>query len=263
MIMFEKFGQHQPLNRQAERYAREGIELSLSTLADQVGACCGVLDPLFKRVEAHALAAERLHGDDTTVPVLAKGKTAIGRCWVYVRDDRPFGGQGPPAAVFYYSRDRRGERPRAHLSRYTGILQADAYSGYNQLYEPGRTPGAILPALCLAHARRNFFKLADIAAAAQSKAIGKNPPVISPLAMEAVRRIDALFDIEREINGLSAEERLAVRQKISAPLVADLEVWIRTGALSYHATPMCPRPWTICSSAGNPSPGSWKTAGSA
>src|ERR1022692_4299876 len=104
MIMFEKFGQHQPLNRQAERYAREGVELSLSTLADQVGACCTVLNPLFKRLEAHTLAAERLHGDDTTVPVLAKGKTDTGRCWVYVRDDRPFGGTGPPASVFYYSR---------------------------------------------------------------------------------------------------------------------------------------------------------------
>src|SRR5450756_3171475 len=103
MILFEKFGQHQPLNRQAERYAREGVDLSLSTLADQVGACCAVLDPLFKRLEAHTLAAERLHGDDTTVPVLAKGKTDTGRCWVYVRDDRPFGGPDPPAAMFYYS----------------------------------------------------------------------------------------------------------------------------------------------------------------
>jgi hypothetical protein len=158
-------------------------------------------------------------------------------CWVYVRDDRPFGGKGPPAAVFYYSRDRRGEHPRAHLAGYAGILQADAYSGYNQLYEAGRTPGVILSALCLAHARRNFFKLADIAAAAQSKANRKNAPVISPLAMEAVRRIDALFDIEREINGLSAEERLAVRQKLSTPLVADLEVWMRTerARLSRHA----------------------------
>ena len=103
MIVFEKFGQHQPLNRQAERYAREGVPLSLSTLADQVGACCAVLTPLSLRLEAHVLAAERLHGDDTTVPVLASGKTDIGRCWVYVRDDRPFGGKAAPAAMFYYS----------------------------------------------------------------------------------------------------------------------------------------------------------------
>src|SRR5437588_3317022 len=111
MILFEKYGQHQPLNRQAERYAREGVPLSLSTLADQVGACCAVLTPLLRRLEAHVFAAERLHGDDTIVPVLAMGKTDTGRCWVYVRDDRPFGGRDPPAAMVYYSRDRGGEHP--------------------------------------------------------------------------------------------------------------------------------------------------------
>jgi transposase len=110
MILFEKFGQHQPLNRQSERYAREGVPLSLSTLADQVGGCCAALAPLLRRVEGHVFAAERLHSDDTTVPVLPKGKTDTGRCWVYVRDDRPFGGQDPPAAMFYYSRDRAGEQ---------------------------------------------------------------------------------------------------------------------------------------------------------
>ena len=103
MILFEKYGQHQPLNRQAERYGREGVPLSLSTLADQVGACCAVLAPLLRPVEAHVFAAERLHGDDITVPVLATGKTDTGRCWVYVRDDRPFGGPDPPAAMFYYN----------------------------------------------------------------------------------------------------------------------------------------------------------------
>ena len=117
MILFEKYGQHQPLNRQAERYAREGVPLSLSTLADQVGTCCTVLRPVHDRLLAYVLAAERLHGDDTTVPVLAKGKTIIGRCWTYVRDDRPFGRRAPPAAVFFYSRDRSGEHPRQHLAR--------------------------------------------------------------------------------------------------------------------------------------------------
>src|SRR5476651_1327647 len=140
MVLFEKFGQHQPLNRQAERYAREGVPISLSSLADQVGAGCLVLDPLLRRIECHVLAAERLHGDDTTVPVLAKGKTHTGRCWVYVRDDRPFGGRAPPAAMFYYSRDRGGAHVEAHLSRWRGILQADAYGGYSRLYEAGRTP---------------------------------------------------------------------------------------------------------------------------
>src|SRR5664280_1101167 len=161
MILFEKFGQHQPLNRQAERYAKEGVPLSLSTLADQVGAGCAVLEPILRRFEAHVFAANRLHGDDTTVPVLAKGKTDTGRCWVYVRDDRPFGA------------------------------------------------------------------MADLAENARRKAQGKTPGVISPLAMEAVQRIDALFEIERSINGQSAEQRRAVRQELSAPLVADLESWMR------------------------------------
>jgi len=226
MIAFEKFGQHQPLNRQAERYAKEGVPLSLSTLADQVGAVCTVMQPLFERIEAHVLAAERLHGDDTTVPVLAKGKTDVGRCWTYVRDDRPFGGPAPPAAVFYYSRDRRGEHPRCHLARWSGVLQADAYGGYDGLYQGGRSPGDIRQALCWAHGRRKLFELADIEQAAQRKARGKTA-VVSPIALEAVRRIDALFDIERAINGKPSAERLTIRQAQSAPLVAELEAWMR------------------------------------
>jgi transposase len=227
MILFEKYGQHQPLNRQAERYAREGVPLSLSTLADQVGACCAVLTPLLRRVEAHVFAAERLHGDDTTVPVLAKGKTDTGRCWVYVRDDRPFGGPEPPAAMFYYSRDRSGEHAQAHLADYAGIFQADAFAGYNKLYEANRKPGPLREAACWVHARRPFFIMADIAANARRKAQGKTPGVISPLALETVRRIDALFGIERSINGQSAGQRRAVRQEASVPLVADLERWLR------------------------------------
>jgi transposase len=227
MILFEKFGQHQPLNRQSERYAREGVPLSLSTLADQVGSGCAALEPLLRRLEAHVFAAERLHGDDTTVPVLAKGRTVTGRCWVYVRDDRPFGGRAPPAAMFYYSRDRTGAHVEEHLARWSGLLQADAYSGYNKLYVAGRQPGPILEAACWAHARRPFFALADIEASARRRAEGKAPAPISPLALEAVRRIDALFEIERSINGRSAEERLAVRRELSAPLVATLEAWMR------------------------------------
>jgi transposase len=227
MILFEKFGQHQPLNRQAERYAKEGVPISLSTLADQVGGCTMALMPLFKRIEAHVLCAERLHGDDTTVPVLAKGKTDTGRIWVYVRDDKPFGGPAPPAAAFYYSRDRAGEHPQAHLATYSGIFQADAYSGYGKLYERGRSPGPIFEAACWVHARRPFFVMADLAENARRKAQGKKPAVISPIALEAVRRIDALFDIERTINGQSADQRKAVRQELSAPLVANLETWMR------------------------------------
>ncbi len=227
MVLFEKFGQHQPLNRQAERYAREGVPLSLSTLADQVGAACAVLVPLIRRLEAHVFAAERLHGDDTTVPVLAKGRTDTGRCWVYVRDDRPFGGPAPPAAIFYYSRDRGGEHPQSHLAGYAGLFQADAYGGYGKIYDPERKPGPILEAACWVHARRPFFALADLAANARRKAQGKAGAVISPLALEAVRRIDALFDIERAINGQTAEQRRAVRRELCTPQVADLEAWLR------------------------------------
>jgi transposase len=226
MMLFEKYGQHQPLNRQAERYAREGVPLSLSTLADQVGAACAALRPLHDRLMAHVLAAERLHGDDTTVPVLAKGKTTTGRCWTYVRDDRPFGGRAPPAALFFYSPDRSGEHPQRHLASWSGILQADAYGGYGRLYDAARRPGAIVEASCWAHARRKFFVLADIEAAARRKARG-GTPVVSPLALVAVQRIDALFDIEREINGLTADQRLAVRRERAAPLVAALEAWMR------------------------------------
>jgi transposase len=227
MILFEKYGQHQPLNRQAERYTRKGVPLSLSTLADQVGACCVALRPLQERLVAHVLAAERLHGDDTTVPVLAKGKTVTGRCWTYVRDDRPFGGRAPPAALFFYSRDRSGEHPRQHLANWSGILQADAYGGYGKLYDAERGPAPILEASCWAHARRKFYEVADIAAAARRKAQRHASQTISPIALEAVQRIDALFDIERSINGPSADQRLAVRQEQSAPLVAALEAWMR------------------------------------
>jgi transposase len=227
MILFEKYGQHQPLNRQAERYAREGVPLSLSTLADQVGACCTVLQPIQERLRAHVLAAERLHGDDTTVPVLAKGKTVTGRCWTYVRDDRPFAGPAPPAALFFYSRDRSGEHPRQHLAAWTGVLQADAYGGYGKLYDAERQPGPIVEAACWAHARRKFFVLADIEASARRRAQRRTPAVVSPIALDAVRRIDALFEVERSINGLPADRRLAVRREQAAPLVAALEAWMR------------------------------------
>ena len=226
MILFEKFGQHQPLNRQVERYALEGVPISLSTAADAVGAGCAVLEPLLRLVESHVMAAERLHGDDTTVPVLALGKCDVGRCWTYVRDDRPFGGKDPPAAMFYYSRDRKGEHPQGHLASYIGILQADAFDGYGKLYEAGRKPGPVKEAACWVHARRPFFAMADLEENARRKAAGKKEIVISPMAMEIVRRIDALFEIERPLNGQGADQRKAVRQALSAPLVANLRAYM-------------------------------------
>ena len=234
MILFEKFAQHQPLNRQSNRYAREGIDLSVSTLADQVGICRQLLQPLHALIEAHVLAARRLHGDDTTVPILARGKAVKGRIWTYVRDDRPFGGPAPPAALYYASQDRRGKHPEDHLADFTGILQADAYSGYNGLYDPKREPGPVTGALCWAHARRQFFELADIAANARR---GRRAAAISPLALEAVKRIDQLFAIERSINGLEATERLQIRRDQSAKIVAELETWLceERGRLSRSA----------------------------
>src|SRR5882672_8778441 len=227
MILFEKFGQHQPLNRQAERYAREDVPISLSTMADAVGSSCTALDPVLKRIETHVMMAERLHGDDTTVPVLAKGKTDIGRCWVYVRDDKPFGGASPSAAIFYYSRDRKGMHPQSHLAGYTGLFQADAFDGYRPLYLPERSPGPIVEAGCWAHARRPFFAMADIEENARRKAAGKREIALSPIAIEVVRRIDALFESERSINGKSAQKRLDVRRAPGRPLVEDLQVYMR------------------------------------
>lgn len=154
-----------------------------------------------------------IHADDTTVPVLAKLKTVTGRIWTYVRDDRPFGGTDPPGALFYYSRNRTGEHPRSHLAGYVGLMQADAFDGYNQLYKAQRKPAPILEAACWSHGRRKFFDLAKSGEA--------------PIASEAVRRIDILFEIERAINGKTPEQRLAVRREKSAPIVADLEIWMR------------------------------------
>ena len=228
MMLFEKYGQHQPLNRQVERYGREGVPLSLSTLADQVGAAAAVLEPLHHRLAAHVMGAERLHGDDTTVPVLAQGKTATGRIWTYVRDDRPFGGPAPPAALFYYSPNRAGEHPRQHLADWSGILQADAYGGYARLYDAGRQPAPITEAGCWSHARRAFFVLADLEASARRKADGKKPAPISPLAREIVQRMDRLCEVERAINGHSSQDRLAARQERSTSMVDELQALMLT-----------------------------------
>ena len=228
MILFEKYGVHQPLNRQSERYAKEGIELDVSTMADHVGAAAAALAPIQALIEQHVHAATRLHGDDTTVPVLAKSRTVTGRLWAYVRDDRPFAGEAPPAVLFHYSSDRRGVHPQAHLAGYRGILQADAYAGFRELYAATRAGGAITEALCWAHGRRRFFELADLARP------GRIP---APLALEAVRRIDAIFEHERTINGQSAERRLAWRQEHVLPLVTAFEDWLRRERprLSRHA----------------------------
>jgi transposase len=213
LVLAAKYGQHLPLTRQSAIYAREGVEIDVSTLADWVGSSTTALVPMVLAIRAHVFAAARLHGDDTTVPVLATGRTRTGYLWGYVRDDRPFGGPDPPAVAFFYSPDRKGEHPERHLASFAGILQADAYAGFDRLYGPEREPGPILEAACWAHARRKLFELA---------AVGK-----APVAAEAVRRIDGLFAIEREVNGKPAAERLALRAERAEPLVAELEAWLR------------------------------------
>ena len=188
-----------------------------------MGAAATTLMPLILLIRTHVFAAERIHADDTTVPVLAKGKTRTGRLWTYVRDDRPFAGPDPPAAVFFYSPDRGGAHPEQHLAGYAGLMQADAYAGFNRLFEAGRKPGPVTAAMCWAHARRKFFDVARL-----NKA---------PIAMEAVKRIDALFEIERDINGKPPPERGRVRAERSRPLVAELKLWLHAqrAKLSAHS----------------------------
>ncbi len=222
-ILFCKYSLHLPLNRQSVTYVREGVDLDVSTLCDWVGAASATLMPLVEAIRAHVFAAERIHADDTPVPVLAKGKCRTGRLWTYVRDDRPFAGPAAPAAAFFYSPDRGGVHPDAHLATYVGLMQADAYAGFNRLYEAGRKPGPVTAAMCWAHARRKFFDVARL-----NKA---------PIAIEAVARIDALFEIERDINGKPPPERQRVRAEHSRPLVAELKIWLHAqhAKLSAHS----------------------------
>jgi transposase len=212
-ILFAKYGAHLPLHRQSAIYLREGVALDVSTLAGWVGQAAATLTPLVERVHHHVFAAERIHADDTIVPVLAKGKTRTARFRTYVRDDRPFAGRDPPAAAFFYSPDRGGEHPERHLVSYAGMMQADAYAGLNRLYDATRQPGPIVEAACWSHARRKFYELAQLKKA--------------PIAVEAVKRIDALFAVEREINGATSGQRLATRAERSRPLVVELETWLR------------------------------------
>ncbi|HMA15813.1 MAG TPA: IS66 family transposase [Kiloniellaceae bacterium] len=212
-VVFGKYGLHLPLNRQSAGFAREGVDLDVSTLADWVGAVAASLQPLTEAITAHVRAAARIHADETPVPVLAKGKTREGRLWTIVRDDRPFAGADPPAAVYFYSPDRRGVHAERFLEGFTGIMQADAFSGFGPPVQGQSPAGPIIEAGCWAHARRGFFELAELQKA--------------PIALEVVKRIDALFEIERAINGLSVEQRCAVRAEQSRPLTVDLEAWLR------------------------------------
>jgi transposase len=209
-VLASKFADHLPLYRQSEIYARQGVELDRSTLADWVAGTSQLFDPLVETLRRHVMAAQKLHADDTPVPVLApgNGKTKTGRLWTYVRDDRPAGDQTPPAVWFAYSPDRKGEHPQTHLSKFQGTLQADAYAGFEQIYETGR----IQEAACWAHVRRKFY---DLHVAHKS-----------PVAVEALRRIGELYAIESDINGRMPEERREVRNVRSRPLLESLKQWL-------------------------------------
>ena len=216
-IAVAKFDDHLPLYRQAEIYAREGVDLATSTLSGWVGATTAALKPLVDLLRTEVIAgSDILHGDDTTVPILAPGtgKTRTGRLWVYVRDERPHRGTRPPAAVYFASADRRGERPVAHLAGFSGVLQADGYSGFNGLYQARREGGALSEAACWAHTRRKFF---DVHV--------KNG---SAVALEALERIGVLYEVERAITGKPPDERRRQRQARSRPLATALKAWADT-----------------------------------
>lgn len=210
-VLMAKYGDHLPLYRQSEIYAREGVDLERSTLAGWVGQCSALLRPLVAALNRYVLSGAKVHADDTPVPVLApgEGKTKTGRLWTYVRDDRPAGNEDPPAVWFAYSPNRRGEHPQLHLKSFKGVLQADAYGGLDVLY----ADGTIQEAACWAHVRRKFFDL-HVAHA-------------SPVAAEALQRIGALYAIEKDVQGKPPDVRQAVRASRASPLLASLHDWLQ------------------------------------
>ena len=215
-VLVSKFCDHIPLYRQSQIYAREGVELDRATMAEWVGSIFTLVDPLLDALSDYVMSAQKLHADDTPIPVLAPGtgKTKTGRLWTYVRDDQPSGSTDPPAVLFRYSPDRKGERPRAHLQHFRGILQADGYAGFQGLYDRQDEP--LVEAACWAHARRKYF---DLHAATGS-----------PVALEALERIGALYKIEQDIRGETPAQRQAKRQTRAAPLLEELQQWLRETA---------------------------------
>ena len=209
-ILTAKYADHLPLYRQTQIYARDGVELDRSTMAEWVGGCTQLMTPLAEALARYVFSAGKLHADDTPVPVLdpGRGKTKTGRLWTYVRDDRPAASKEPAAVLFRYSPDRRGEHPKEHLKPFTGILQADAYAGFGHLYGE-----RIQEAACWAHARRAFYEL--------------HQANQSPVAAEALQRIGALYVIEAEIRGRPPDERTAIRQARAGPLLESLREWLR------------------------------------
>ena len=212
-VLVSKYCDHLPLYRQSQIYAREGIDLDRSTLADWVGGASALLEPLVKAIGRYVFASYKLHADDTPVPVLlpGRGTTKQGRLWTYVRDDRPAGSADPAAVFFRYSPDRKGERPRAHLASFAGVLQADAYAGFDRLYGE-----KVKEVACWAHVRRKFYDI--------------HVSLASPIALEALERIGRLYKIEEEIRGRPPSERHAVRQARAGPELKSLYEWLHKTA---------------------------------
>jgi len=212
-VLVSKYSDHLPLYRQSQIFAREGIDLDRSTLADWVGGASALLEPLVNAIGRYVLGTFKIHGDDTPVPVLCPGRrtTKEGRLWTYVRDDRPAGSKEPPAVFFRYSPDRKGERPRAHLAEFTGVLQADAYAGFDQLYGE-----KIKEAACWAHVRRKFYDI--------------HVSLASPIALEALKRIGKLYQVEEEIRGRPPDERQAARKSRAGPELKSLHEWLQKTA---------------------------------
>jgi transposase len=209
-ILVSKYCDHVPLYRQAGIYARDGIDLDRAVMANWVGKSVWITTPLVEAISEHVMAATTLHGDDTPVPVLAPGagKTKTGRLWVYLRDERPYAGPAPPAVIYRYSPDRKGERPQRHLARFHGFLHADGYAGFGALYQAdGDRPAPVTEVFCWAHVRRKFHDLHLVG---------------SPLAKEALDRIGRLFDIERAATGLPPALRQRIRQSRALPVIEEL-----------------------------------------
>jgi transposase len=216
-VLVAKYCDHLPLYRQSAIYAREGVGLARSTMADWVGRSAALMEPLVEALHAHVFAGTRIHGDDTPVPVLdpGRGKTRQGRLWTYVRDGRSYSDEAPPAVAYFYSRDRKGVHPQAHLKDFKGVLHADGYAGFKELYavrKPGEPP-PILEAACWAHVRRKFFDLTTTSCPA-------------PMAEEALRRIGELYDIEKGIRGSPPDVRRQTRQEQTRSKVEALKSWL-------------------------------------
>lgn len=216
-VLVAKYCDHLPLYRQSKIYAREEVELSRSTMADWIGKTNALLAPLIAKLRDHVFAANRVHGDDTPVPVLepGRGRTKTGRLWTYVRDGRPYGDTAPPAVCYFYSPDRKGEHPQGHLKDFKGVLHADGYTGFDKLFETQGPGGATVKgAACMAHVRRKFY---DLTATKGSH----------PIAEEALNRIEDLYNIEREIRGSPPDARHTARQEKSKPIFDDLHHWLQ------------------------------------